>query len=261
MGSLNWDLVLCLFIAWVMCYFCIWKGVKSTGKVGDPVTLFIDAFCFTRQLSDTLQTTSGICFFYLACLCIYWPCPRLLHSKSRMDVSLFVWILLNTVYMRVYIGGLLHRDLPLSDADCAADQRAHPAWCCHRHPVLPLSRPGTPGWPTGTTVIHHKFPKKSFRRSISIPVGEGAPGADIPWFSASEPSFCWVHLLSMKGAGAAGLECRVRTPLGVSTHARPGLRPSKPKWRCRVLKTLDVSLIVWLCFYSVVLFLFSCVLF
>lgn len=145
MGSLNWDLVLCLFIAWVMCYFCIWKGVKSTGKVGDPVTLFIDAFCFTRQLSDTLQTTSGICFFYLACLCIYWPCPRLLHSKSRMDVSLFVWILLNTVYMRVYIGGLLHRDLPLSDADCAADQRAHPAWCCHRHPVLPLSRPGTPG--------------------------------------------------------------------------------------------------------------------
>ncbi|XP_051911293.1 sodium- and chloride-dependent GABA transporter 2-like [Hippocampus zosterae] len=33
MGSLNWDMVLCLLIAWVMCYFCIWKGVKSTGKV------------------------------------------------------------------------------------------------------------------------------------------------------------------------------------------------------------------------------------
>uniref|UniRef100_A0A3Q3J4D2 Transporter n=1 Tax=Monopterus albus TaxID=43700 RepID=A0A3Q3J4D2_MONAL len=33
MGSLNLDLALCLFIAWVMCYFCIWKGVKSTGKV------------------------------------------------------------------------------------------------------------------------------------------------------------------------------------------------------------------------------------
>ncbi|XP_068162475.1 sodium- and chloride-dependent GABA transporter 2-like [Antennarius striatus] len=33
MGSLNWDLALCLLVAWVMCYFCIWKGTKSTGKV------------------------------------------------------------------------------------------------------------------------------------------------------------------------------------------------------------------------------------
>ncbi|KAJ8401393.1 hypothetical protein AAFF_G00386240 [Aldrovandia affinis] len=33
MGVLHWDLALCLLLAWVMCYFCIWKGVKSTGKV------------------------------------------------------------------------------------------------------------------------------------------------------------------------------------------------------------------------------------
>ncbi|KAM9375373.1 sodium- and chloride-dependent GABA transporter 2 [Pholidichthys leucotaenia] len=32
-GSVNWDLALCLFLAWVICYFCVWKGVKSTGKV------------------------------------------------------------------------------------------------------------------------------------------------------------------------------------------------------------------------------------
>ncbi|XP_048685062.2 sodium- and chloride-dependent GABA transporter 2 isoform X2 [Caretta caretta] len=33
LGSLRWELSLCLLLAWVICYFCIWKGVKSTGKV------------------------------------------------------------------------------------------------------------------------------------------------------------------------------------------------------------------------------------
>ncbi|XP_014670558.1 PREDICTED: sodium- and chloride-dependent taurine transporter-like [Priapulus caudatus] len=32
LGSLRWELVLCLILAWVICYFCIWKGVKSSGK-------------------------------------------------------------------------------------------------------------------------------------------------------------------------------------------------------------------------------------
>ncbi|XP_034022336.1 solute carrier family 6 member 11a isoform X1 [Thalassophryne amazonica] len=32
-GVLRWDLTLCLLLAWIICYFCVWKGVKSTGKV------------------------------------------------------------------------------------------------------------------------------------------------------------------------------------------------------------------------------------
>ncbi|XP_023117909.2 sodium- and chloride-dependent betaine transporter-like [Amphiprion ocellaris] len=31
-GSLRWELVLCLILSWVICYFCVWKGIKSTGK-------------------------------------------------------------------------------------------------------------------------------------------------------------------------------------------------------------------------------------
>ncbi|OCT85787.1 sodium- and chloride-dependent taurine transporter [Xenopus laevis] len=32
-GVLKWDLALCLLLTWVICFFCIWKGVRSTGKV------------------------------------------------------------------------------------------------------------------------------------------------------------------------------------------------------------------------------------
>uniref|UniRef100_A0A669EM73 Transporter n=1 Tax=Oreochromis niloticus TaxID=8128 RepID=A0A669EM73_ORENI len=33
MGSVRWELALCLLASWVFCYFSIWKGVRSSGKV------------------------------------------------------------------------------------------------------------------------------------------------------------------------------------------------------------------------------------
>ncbi|XP_061113231.1 sodium- and chloride-dependent creatine transporter 1 isoform X2 [Conger conger] len=32
-GAINWELMLCLLAVWFMVYFCVWKGVKSTGKI------------------------------------------------------------------------------------------------------------------------------------------------------------------------------------------------------------------------------------
>ncbi|XP_068195979.1 sodium- and chloride-dependent GABA transporter 3-like [Antennarius striatus] len=32
LGSVRWELALCLLVSWVICYFSIWKGVRSTGK-------------------------------------------------------------------------------------------------------------------------------------------------------------------------------------------------------------------------------------
>lgn len=33
LGVIRWELALCLLLSWVICYFCVWQGVKSTGKV------------------------------------------------------------------------------------------------------------------------------------------------------------------------------------------------------------------------------------
>ncbi|XP_055018175.1 sodium- and chloride-dependent GABA transporter 2-like [Boleophthalmus pectinirostris] len=33
LGGVRWELALCLLLSWVICYFCVWQGVKSTGKV------------------------------------------------------------------------------------------------------------------------------------------------------------------------------------------------------------------------------------
>lgn len=44
-GQFNWELMLCLMAVWVMVYFCVWKGVKSSGKV-----IHINLI-FSRQLS------------------------------------------------------------------------------------------------------------------------------------------------------------------------------------------------------------------
>ncbi|XP_061526155.1 sodium- and chloride-dependent creatine transporter 1-like isoform X2 [Phycodurus eques] len=39
-GKINWEVALCLVATWVIVYFCVWKGVKSTGKVVYFTALF-----------------------------------------------------------------------------------------------------------------------------------------------------------------------------------------------------------------------------
>ena len=32
-GGIKWELAVCLLFVWVVVYFCVWRGVKWTGKV------------------------------------------------------------------------------------------------------------------------------------------------------------------------------------------------------------------------------------
>ncbi|CAF89873.1 unnamed protein product, partial [Tetraodon nigroviridis] len=40
LGKVQWELLLCLLACWMSCYFCIWKGVRSTGKVVYFIAIF-----------------------------------------------------------------------------------------------------------------------------------------------------------------------------------------------------------------------------
>ncbi|KAJ8340107.1 hypothetical protein SKAU_G00347400 [Synaphobranchus kaupii] len=66
LSPVNWRLALCLLAIWVMCYFCVWKGVKSTGKV----VYFTATFPFVTLLvllirGVTLPGAGGGIMYYL----------------------------------------------------------------------------------------------------------------------------------------------------------------------------------------------------
>ena len=53
-GALKWDLALCLLLVWLVCFFCIWKGVKSTGKVSSAP---LPSCLTSNQAQDTHSLT------------------------------------------------------------------------------------------------------------------------------------------------------------------------------------------------------------
>lgn len=53
-GRLKWELALILLMCWVIVYFCIWKGPKSTGKVG--------IYTVKYRLQEVLHNRFGFVF-------------------------------------------------------------------------------------------------------------------------------------------------------------------------------------------------------
>ncbi|XP_028654611.2 sodium- and chloride-dependent GABA transporter 2-like [Erpetoichthys calabaricus] len=83
LGSLQWEMALCLLFIWVVCYFCVWKGVKSTGKAVYFTATFpylMLSVLLVRGL--TLPGAAEGISFYL------YPVPeRLADSQVWMDAG------------------------------------------------------------------------------------------------------------------------------------------------------------------------------
>ncbi|KAM7379746.1 hypothetical protein PAMP_005276 [Pampus punctatissimus] len=91
LGSVRWELALCLLVCWVFSYFSIWKGVRSSGKV------WIEAgsqICFSYSLTiGTLSVLSSYNQYKNNCYkdC-FWLC--LLNSGTSFVAGFVVFSVL-----------------------------------------------------------------------------------------------------------------------------------------------------------------------
>lgn len=80
-GPVKWDLALCLLLVWVICFFCIWKGVKSTGKVNKWFCCLIQS-CVPLELAELRKCMSWLVHFYHC---------RIIFTARNHGMVMLIW--------------------------------------------------------------------------------------------------------------------------------------------------------------------------
>ncbi|CAD5119546.1 DgyrCDS8146 [Dimorphilus gyrociliatus] len=82
-GGIHFELAICLLISWIVCYFCIWKGVKWTGKVVWFTSLFPYVLLFVLLIRGiTLPGAKDGIYFY-----VYPDLDRLKDSQVWLEAA------------------------------------------------------------------------------------------------------------------------------------------------------------------------------
>ena len=98
-GTVNWDLALCLLLAWIICYLCVFKGVKSTGKVRD---LGNDALLFGVYSSTSITSFFKEFFGYKITLNTF-SCRKHTSLSSQKKIKWFLEGEQNNQFFAVFL--------------------------------------------------------------------------------------------------------------------------------------------------------------
>lgn len=108
-GEVRFELAMCLLLGWIIVYFCVWKGIKSAGKVA---YFFTFLFSFFKLHGKMLIATFS--FLHVAVIELYLPICLKCWSSSLCSSFQVVYFTATFPYLVLFI--LLIRGATLEGA-------------------------------------------------------------------------------------------------------------------------------------------------